>query len=573
MKSLVALSLSVAVLIVLVYASVVCSGTYGVNDDYQYLQRVYTGTFDPAHNEQMAMGRPAASWLLAAAYASCDGSVRRLVYLRLVALAGVVLFVLALFATLRRAGLAGWTALTVALCVAFSPACGVYAAWVAAFLSPYALTLCLIAGSMLERRVSDSATPWLRWLGASLLILLGCTLWQAAAPMALLPGFAAVWHRSEQGEPLKTAVRASGALSAWIIVGTTLVLYLLGQRLAAHLGWIHGVGLERMTLATNWHGKLFLLGKLLRSGFTFWARFHARFWEWLVAGVTLAAAGTAILGRLAGGARTTRAAVERAVLAGTMLLASVSPMLAASEDNASYRSLPVLYTVVAFLAVAGATRWFQRVPAWACRMAGISLILLMGMNAAYHVRAGIVEPNVREYRAVSRLVRQQFTTMPARLVYLPPPPVLLVPNAMWPSWEYGLVSSPFSWVTKPFLLLVFHAQGMCDKPRWDRLDIVYREVGNPGLPVLNPMGAMLNETGVWREDACWGRVQAFSDGWRYSPWFGYYSVKEYPVIQHYILGSLLCVKQQAGRSLVPQRRAGHFPDLQGFLSLSLRERS
>ena len=541
MKLFVALGLALTVAVVLVYASVFCRGAYGVNDDYQYLQRVYTGTFDPAHNEQTAMGRPTASWLLAAAYASCDGSVRRLVYLRLVALAGIILFVLTLYASLQRAGQSGRAALTVALCVAFSPACGVYAAWVAAILSPYALTLCLLAGLLLERRARDATTPWLRWTGAALLLLLACTLWQAAAPMALLAGFTATWHRCEQGEPLPSAVRASGALPAWIIVGATLVAYLLGQRLAAHLGWIHGVGLERMTLATSLRGKVRLLGELLRSGFTSWARFHSPVWEWLVAGATLTAAGTALSGGFARGNPTLRETAKRAALAGIMLLASVSPMLAASEDNAAYRSLPVLYTVVAFLAVAGARRWFQGAAAWAGTVAGSGLILLMGVNAAYHVRAGIVEPNVREYRAVSQLVRQQFKTMPTRLVYLPPPPLLLVPATMRPSWEYGLVSSPFSWVTKPFLLLVFHDQGMCEQPTWDRLNLVYREVGNPGLPVLNPMGTMLNETGVWRDDARWGRVQAFSAGWMYSPWFGYFNVREFPLIQHYILGSLMCV--------------------------------
>ena len=142
---------------------------------------------------------------------------------------------------------------------------------------------------------------------------------------------------------------------------------------------------------------------------------------------------------------------------------------------------------------------------------------------------------------MSRLVRRQFREMPSRLVYLPPPPVLLAPDTMKPSWEYGLISSPFSWVTKPFLLLVFHAQGRCPDPALSRLELAYREAGHSNLPVLNPMAEMLGEPGTWLVDARWGRAQVFSHGWMYSPWFGYVNIENFPVVQHYVLGPLLYI--------------------------------
>ena len=138
MKAVSAPGLILFAAVVLVYSSVFLGGAFGVNDDYQYLQRVYTGTFDPAHNEQTGMGRQAAAWMLNAGYRLCAGSVANLVYLRLAALAGIVLFAVVLYGTVRRAGQERGTALATALCVAFSPACGVYAGWAAAFLCPYA---------------------------------------------------------------------------------------------------------------------------------------------------------------------------------------------------------------------------------------------------------------------------------------------------------------------------------------------------------------------------------------------------------------------------------------------------
>ena len=573
MKSLVAVGLGLSLAVLFAYASVLHGGPFGVNDDYQYLQRVYTGTFDPAHNEQTGMGRPAAAWMLEAAYLLCYGSVGNLVYLRLAGLAGIVLFAAALCQTLRRFGQGEKAALAMVACVAFSPACGVYAAWAAAFLSPYALTLCLLAGSLLQGRAAGPARRWLRAAGASGLILLACTLWQAAAPMALLAGFAEVWRRSERGEPLGAAIRSSRLPSAWMIVGATVLVYLLGQRLVVLLGWVHGAGLERMSLATDWRSKAALLGALLRSGFASWARLHSGAWEWPVAGLTLATVGAAILGRTSAGRPTAAGAGRRALLAGFMILASVSPLLAASENNAAFRSLPVLYTTVAFLAVEGVVRWRWHAPAWGDTAAGGGLVLLMGASAAYHVRAGIVQPNAREYRAASQLIQRQFRTMPPRLVYLVPPPVLLAPATMKPSWEYGLVSSPFSWVTKPFLMLVFHDLGMCTKPTPARLELVFREKGHADLPVLNPMAAMLDETGTWRVDARWGREQAFSNGWIYSPWFGYLNVKDFPIIQHHILGPLLYIGSGSGDLWLYKEGLGKFFTSEAaFPSLYVSER-
>ena len=550
--------LPVILAVLLVYAGVLLSGPFGYNDDYQYLQRVYSGTFDPAHNEQIGMGRPAASWLIEAAYGLCLGSVRNLVYLRLASVVGLTLLTVALCRTLRRAGQGEKTALAVALSVAFSPACGVYAAWAAAFLSPYALLLCLLAGLLLEPRATHQARRWWRRLSAVLLIVLSCCLWQAAAPMALFVGFVGTWRRVKEGEPFRTAVRSSGVLPAWGIVGTSLAFYLLTDHLAMRFAGGHRLGQSRMTLTTDAHAKFRLLGDLMRSGFGSWARLHSLAWEWPVAGLTLLAVVAAIIGRSPAKERTGRWGGTRAALAAVMLLASVAPLLVASENNAAYRSLPVLYATVAFLAAEGAAGcWPETLPRLGAAVSG-GLIVLLGMSAAYNVQAGIVAPNVREYRAVSQLIARQFRKMPPRLVYLLPPYVLLAPETMKTSWEYGLVSSPFWWVTKPFLLLVFHDQGMCPNPSSERLDIVFREAGHADLPVLNPMGAMLNEAGSWRIDARFGKVLAFSNGWIYSPWFGYLEIKRFPFVQHHIMGPMWYVGSGSGDLWLYKEGLGKF---------------
>ena len=530
--------------VLLVYAGVLVSGPFGYNDDYQYLQRVYAGTFDPAHNEQVGMGRPAASWMIEAAYSLCGGSVRNLVYLRLVTLAGIAWLSLTLYRTLRRNGQGGTAALAVTAGVAFSPACGVYAAWAAAFLSPYALTFCLLSGSLLEPRPGGRAGRWRRRTGAWLLVLLSCCLWQAAAPMVLLPTFAGLWRRVKEGASWRAACRQGEVLSAWIVVGAALATYLLGQRLAVRSGWVHGPGVDRMSLTTDLHAKVSLLGDLLRSGFASWARLHSLAWEVPTVGLTLLAVVAGVVQPAPRGGWKAWKVGAKALLAAGMLLASVAPLLVVGENNAAYRSLPVLYAVVAFLAVEGVAAWGRMTPPWLGKAAAGSLTVLLGMCGAYHVSAGIVAPNVQEYRAVTDLVRRQFNQMPAKLVYLTPPLVLLAPETMKPSWEYGLVSSPFWWVTRPFLLLIFHEQGMCPDPKLERLEIVYREAGNKDLRVLNPMGAMLGQSGVWRDDPRWGRVLAFSGGWLYSPWFGYLNIKAFPEVEHHLMKSMLYVGSQ-----------------------------
>ncbi len=418
--------LFVTLAVFLVYAGVLVGGPFGYNDDYQYLQRVYVGTFDPAHNEQVGMGRPVASWMIEAAYGLCSGSVRHLVYLRLVTLAGIAWLTLTLYRILRRSGQSAAAAGAVAAGLAFSPACGVYAAWAAAFLSPYALTFCLLAGSWLEAQSADPAGHGRRRAEAALLLLLSCCLWQAAAPMVLLPGFAERWRRIREGATWRDALRPGETLSTAAVVGATLAVYFFGQKSAVWLGWVHGPGVDRTALATDLHAKILLLGDLLRSGLGSWARLHSLAWELPTAGLTLAAIVAGIITPHARGGRAWPAGAKASLAAG-MLLASIAPLLVVSENNAAYRSLPVLYAAVAFLAAEGAVAWWPWTSPQAGKLAGGSLALLLAACSAYHVHAGIVAPNVREYRAVtvssdgsSRRCRRSWFTSRRRSYSSPP---------------------------------------------------------------------------------------------------------------------------------------------------------
>lgn len=558
------------VVIAVAYASVYCVGPYGFNDDYQYLHRTYLGIFDPAHNEQAGMGRPAAAWMLDIGFTLCDGLVGNLVFLRLVSIAGTILFALVLNRGLLRAGYAPGFALSVALLVALSPAFGVYAAWAAAFPSPCALVLCLLAGQLLEGSNEHGSLPWLRCVGAFLLVVLGCSIWQAAAPISLFIGFSSAWRRPDAFSAAGRGARTHRHWLAWTILGLSAFSYLLIHALAVRSGWISVAGTERMTLATNVSRKVWLLGDLLRSGLTSWARLHSIGWEYLVGGLTLGGCLLSVLVRRDDGKLDPPAIAHRVVLALIMILASISPLLVAGENNAAYRTLPVLYLTLVFVALEGYCHRLRNVSPRARSLLGHALVISVAICAGCHVRNGIVEPNVREYTGVRAQVRQQFQRTPEKVVYLVPPPILLSGEWLKPSWEYGLVSSSFWWVTKPFLLRIFDDLKLPAARQPNSLDISYREAGNKDVPVIHPMPALLREPGHWHDDPRWGHVQVFSGGWLYSPWFGYLNVRDFPVLQHHILGPLLFIGHGADNLWFHREGLGEFHTSQvAFPSLYL----
>lgn len=514
-----------AALLLFAYGSVLTRGPFGINDDYQYLHRVHAGTFDPAHNEQTGMGRQVASWGFQLAYGFCDGKVARLVWLRAFALVGIGTFTWTLFSTLRALHYSRISAGTVAALVALSPACGIYAAWTAAMFSPYALTLALLAGRLLH-----APADWRRDVAGGLLLVAACAVWQAAAPMALFPTLAGAW-------------RTSGAASdkrwwrAWLVCGLAAVFYAALCWLTLHAGVVSASDTGRLTLATDVPSKIRLLGNLLRSGVTSWARLQPGVWERAVGVFTMVACFCQVATRHG------PATLRRAGLAVVMLVLSVLPLLVARENNAAFRSLAVLYTVVAFISVGGLSRILHGRPrslhvAWS-----VAVVVASAGAARYHVWHGLVSPNVREYVGLRDHVRTQFPAgAPDKLVYLLPPPTLLAAGRLTPSWEYGLVSSSFWWVTKPFLLLLFEETSPAGTTL-PNFTITFREAGNLGVAVLDPLPLLLRESGEWRIDPRWGRVRAFSHGWMYSPWFGYFNVGEFPIIQHHILGPLIYTSQ------------------------------
>ncbi len=547
-----------ALLLLFAYGLVLTKGPFGINDDYQYLYRVHAGTFDPAHNEQTGMGRPVASWGFEAAYTLCDGKVARLVFLRAFALAGVGLFASLLFGTLRDLRYPPMFAGTVAALVALSPACGVYAAWTAAMFSPYALTMALLAGRWL-----NGPANWRREVAGGLLLVAACATWQAAAPLALFPSLAAAWRSP-------VAAKETPWWRPWLVCGIAVVFYAVSCWMILRSGMVSAADTGRLTLATDLPAKIRLLGDLLRSGVTSWTRLQPGFWEWTVGSLT---AGLCLRALINGDWPTTR---RRTGLAAVMLLLSVLPLLAARENNVAFRSLPILYLVVAFLGVGGLSLLLRRVPASIRVAVPLAVVAASAGAARYHVWHGLVSPNIREYVGVREQIRAQFPAgCPDRLVYLVPPPTLLAAGRMTPSWEYGLMSSSFWWVTRPFLLLVFEETApRATPPLPSALTIFYREALHPGVPVLDPLPVLLREPGVWRNDPRWGRVRAFSRGWLYSSWFGYFNVGEFPIIQHHMLGSLIFTSQaKDGKDLWFWReRLGQFyVDPQAFPKLFVNQ--
>ena len=520
-----------AALLFVAYGHVLTCGPYGINDDYQYLTRTQARNFDPGHNELMGMGRPVMAWGVQAAYGLCAGNVPHLVWLRLAALVGVGGFAALLFRVLADLGYGRSFALTVAALVALTPACGVYAAWAAGAFAPWALCCALGGGWLLVR----PRVGWRSNLAAGGLVVLACANWQAAAPMAMFPALADAWTHTD-GRRRSSAARW---WRPWLVGALAVGCYGVFCVLMARYGAVNAGGVTRLSLAHDLSAKAAFLAAILRTGVTSWARLQVGPWEWVVGIGTTLAGGRALPAWRDGRLRAS-ATASRAGLAVFVVLLSVAPLLVVREDNGAFRSLICLYVAVTFLGVLGVRRLLARAPGWT-RVALATAAVAGSVGAArYHVWHGLVEPNLREYVGVRDQVRRQFPDgAPSHLVYLVPPFTPPLTGRLTPSWEYGLTSSPFWWVTRPFLVLAF-ADALPGRLVPPDLRISYREAGNPGVPVLQSLPALLRDPGEWRDDARWGRVCAFRGGWLYSPWFGYLDAGSFPFVRHHLLGGLMC---------------------------------
>lgn len=537
-----AFAFGAAALLFAAYGPVLTRGPYGINDDYQYLYRTHAGGFDPGHNELMGMGRPVMAWGVQVVYGLCGGKVASLVWLRVLAVVAVGVFAWMLFRVLAGSGYGQGFALTVAALAALTPACGVYTAWAAGMFAPWALCCALGAGWLLIVRRAG----WRRDLTAGCLIVLACGNWQAAAPLAMFPVLAQAWART--GERRESFPAAPPWWRPWLVGGIAVACYGALCMLVARYGAVNPGGVGRLALANDPATKArFFVSVILRHGVTSWARLQPGPWEWTVGAVTTAACLLALPAWRDGRWRP-MATAARAGLAVAMVLLNVAPLLAVREDNDAFRALTGLYVTVIFLAVIGVRALLARTPGWTRLVVAVLAVVASAGAARYHVWHGLVEPSLREYVGVREEVRRQFPDgAPPHVVYLVPPYTPPLNALLTPRSEYGLTSSTFWWVTRPFLLTVI-ADALPDHPVPPSLQISYREAGNPGVPVLQSLPALLREPGEWRDDARWGRVRAFRGGWLYSPWFGYFSVRDFPYIQHHLLGGLIFTSREADGS-------------------------
>ena len=53
-------------------------------------------------------------------------------------------------------------------------------------------------------------------------------------------------------------------------------------------------------------------------------------------------------------------------------------------------------------------------------------------------------------------------------------------------------------------------------------------------------------------------MQLFPGGWVYSPWLGYLNIREFPVVQHHLLGPLLYIGSKPDDLWFYQKRLGIF---------------
>ena len=438
---------------------------YGFTDDYSFLWLAVSREPSPMFGRSLiengtAGGRPL-SGVLHDLFYSAAGTIDNLRFLRLTAVAGIVLLALLLHRELVRSRIATVPAALIAVLTCTMPAFQVYASWAALFVAPYASILA--GGASIVATAAVGAPRGLmpeRLTVATLMLLAALLVYQPAAMFfwvflaVALVGSAANGARTARLLRMHLGVAAIALPGAFLAV--RLGVHLVGQGPQAHRNTIahDPIGKARWFVEQPLYRALNLVDVTPSP--------------WLAGIVGAIAIGGMLL--------LARGRCERPLtcLGVALLLVPLSylPNLVVSDNGATYRTqaglsaLVVLYTSLGVLGIWMAARARIRSRAAARLWPAIDRLALAGAVAlvaatsfvtAKNVLTLFVEPQSTELR----LIRSQVAALPngeGRIGFIATSYTQGMSKVVVGD-EFGLPTSSHTYPLRPLVLLILREEG------------------------------------------------------------------------------------------------------------------
>ena len=524
----------------------VLTNEYGYNDDYHFLLEINNHSYRPLNNETIPQGRPLEGMLAWLAY-SMAGTIPNLMWLRLLSLLGIVCFCWTLYRLHRRVGGSRWFSVTTSLLAGLLPGVAVFIAWTARFYAGFCAAGAVLAGELIWSSfdASGGARRAVRLLLAVSILVAVCLVYQAVMPFCLYAVLVLFMEREQlHSRNFKSFM---GSIAVFLAVaGIYFVIYRL------IVGHFHGEGLAaRGQLAFNPLNKLIYLGHLLWSGATLWAQFYSLWLQCVVAGIFLF---VAILWLR----NTVSARLIHPVLPGVCVLVtavlSVLPIIVIKENDFEFRTQVPLQCLAVFVLMKGLSVLWIRVKS-AMRdknkigvvfvlamSSSLGLVAMFALLAYHHVRAGIVDPNAREWRCLKSEVAR-IEGDPRQVVFVSPEPAWMDKTVVG---EFGIIASPAWWNTGAMLTLLLesekdvHPGHPAPVVRRSTIAVLSAQGVHGTNPVVDAFGAIHGDGVIVKQDAYWGRLRVLPSGWCASDWFGCFDNRSFPWIWHSVLGNLYC---------------------------------
>jgi len=368
---------------------------YGILDDYNDLLSARATPISASY--RIGEGRPLDAVWTRIAY-SLATDVEDLRYIRFAGVFGVALLAWIVYLTLAHAGRRKFQAFCLAAVMGLSLPFQVYAAWATTSNFAFSALLSALAFPLSNRafEMRRRAPKWSLAAGAVLLLLAGITTYQ---PSGMFFWVVAAVVLLKADRPLRDVLRRFG----WccMIVSAGMLLAFAASRIGSAL---RPVSSPRRDLVADFAAKArwFLVDAFPNALNFAWLSVDATF-TWTI--FIVMSIGLFMHFQ---GARRERA--WKVVVAASILVLSYAPNLLSSMNDAGYRTLPAITSLVilyAYLALLGCQRRLRlRSPAGLNSIMGAAAIVC-ALSAAHHVRTHLVLPQVRELT----LIRSHFEVL------------------------------------------------------------------------------------------------------------------------------------------------------------------
>ena len=553
----------------LVYGSAVIF-EYAFTDDTFVLWAVDYEGLPLFRNYVSQGGRPLYGLLLNGFFSLVDG-IGSLRWLRLLSIVGIVAFGLAACSTYRRAGNTVLQSCFLALLISLTPTFAVYAGWAVCFSYAFAAAMAWLAGDRVAamffgEKVHFSAGALIGW---NLLLVAVLSIYQPVGGFYLLPTVIYATGKDRRQPGLRPWFCVLGS---YLLVA---IVYFALYKASLHLWLGTGGSATRARVATDLFKQMqFLYETPLRYGCLMWSTFYGL--------IPQLAAGALTVGFLAFGIamfirREPRQRLVYPMLLGATALCSVAPMLITAEAGAPFRTLGVLSALYIHLFVRGMEECFSISRRGYLLRTLVLAILCTGGAAVtgYHLYDGLVCPQTKEIVLYRQFFRKTFAEYPKTITFVLPDYESVRFGRFPGIFEFGAISSQFSWVATPLIPLLLNEQFGLNKMNASREQLMRLSVvcipSSAKIGVLNPPVVDGNLVLSGREAPVnifgngnptnhpyFGELLVFGQGWCYSTWFGYFNIANYPHIVHMFLGELDCAGGGAGDYWFYTRKMGWF---------------